>query len=426
MAEIRGFCGVRYNTAKVHHPAEVTSPPYDVISPDQKMDYLRRSPFNVVRLILPDGEHPYQNAAGLFQSWLEQQVLIQDPEPSLYGYHQTYTTPEGNVRTRKGFMARIRLEDFDRGIVLPHEATLFAPKEDRLNLLRACQTNFSPIFGLYSDPDGSIDALLNRFTSEQPQTKVEDDTGIVNALWRISDRQTIQSVQEILKAKWVLIADGHHRYESCLVYRNEKMRENSDPEAPFHFTLMYFCNLDQPGITVLPYNRAVLNLPGFNYKEVLKRASQYFDVHEFEEVELARSALKREGESHTAFVALFAGSKSEYLFRLKPETRLQEFYPEGTPAPVRNLDVTILHRIFVERILGISREDVEDQKYLKYYKDQNEEIKDFHSGRIQIAFFLNPTRVSQVVDVSRAGDKMPQKSTFFYPKLMTGLVINKH
>lgn len=426
MADVRGFRGIHYNTEKIHNVNEVISPPYDVISTEQKTGLLRGSPYNVVRLILPDGENPYRNAADTFHTWLEQGILVQDIDPAVYAYHQTYTTPEGEQKTRKGFLARIRLEDFSRGVVLPHEATLFAPKEDRLNLLRACHANFSPIFSLFSDPEQQIDMLLRPYTEQQPLIHAEDEGGWSNKLWRISDAETVQQVGELMKPRWALIADGHHRYESCLVYRDEMMREDSDPEAPFHFTLMFFCNLEQPGLTVLPYNRGILHLPEFRPEIILKKARHFFEIHEFEDQEQAELALKMEAETSTAFLALLLGAKNPHLFRLKHDVKLRGFYPENTPEAVQRLDVNILHKLFLEQVLGISTQDVIDQKYLKYYKDHKEEMKDFLAGRLQIAFFMNPTRVAQVVEVSKAGQKMPQKSTFFYPKLMTGLVINKH
>lgn len=426
MADVRGFRGIHYNTDKIRNMAEVISPPYDVISPEQRAGYLKSNPHNVVRLILPEGDHPYQNAAQVFQSWIDEGILVQDAEPAIYSYHQTYRTPEGEERTRKGFLARIRLEHFSNGVVLPHESTLFAPKEDRLNLLRACHANFSPIFSLYSDPGQEIESYLAPLTEQAPLLHAEQESGAVDKLWRVSNPEAVSRISELMKEKWVLIADGHHRYESCLVYRDEMARENQDPEAPFQFTLMFFCNLEQPGLTVLPYNRGVLHLPEFRAEAVFKKAGRFFDIREFEDQSQAEIALKKEGESHISFLGLLQGEKNPHLFRLKPEVELRKFYPEDTPEAVQRLDLNVLHRVFLGEVLEISMQDVTEQKYLKYYKDAKEEMKDFLAGRLQIAFLLNPTRVSQVVAVSKAGQKMPQKSTFFYPKLMTGLVINKH
>ena len=426
MADVRAFQGLQFNPAKVKNLADVITPPYDVISPEQKADFLKKSPWNVVRLILPEGEDPYAGANQLLQSWVEQGVFIHDSKPAVYCYHQTFQTPEGEEKTRKGFLARLKLEDFEKGIVLPHEATLSAPKEDRLRLLRACKTNFSPIFGIYSDPEHKIDSLLDRCTGGSPQFQVLDDGGVTNSIWSIHDQSVLQEVGTQMKTRWVLIADGHHRYESCLLYRNEMRVTNPDPEAPFEFTLMFFTNIHHPGITVLPYNRGVMDLPNFQPDQLLRKASKYFEIREFDEQEFAIAALKKEGSENTAFLALLRGAKDLYLFKLKKNVRLGHFYPPQTPEAVQRLDVNILHKIFLQEILSISEEDVRQQSYLKYYKDIKEEVKDFEAGRLQIAFFLNPTRVNQVVEVSRAGAKMPQKSTFFYPKLMTGFVMNQH
>jgi uncharacterized protein (DUF1015 family) len=426
MADVRALTGFSYNPAKISHFSDVIAPPYDVISSEQKQEYLRRSPYNVVRLILPDGENPYRQANEILHTWIRDEILIQDQHPSIYCYHQTFRTPEGEEKTRKGFLARIRVEDFDKGVVLPHEATLFAPKEDRLKLLRECRTNFSPIFGLYSDPEHKVYPALERFTSTPPRTTFTDDYGVVNTLWAIKDDDAVNTVCSLMKDHWVLIADGHHRYEACLVYRNEMRQSNPDPEAPHNFALMYFTNIHHPGIAIFPYNRAIHQLPQFDADRFLKKASEYFEVKEFEDREQAASVQKREGTLTTVVLVVLMGKKSTYLLKMKPSVHLSEFYPAGTSDVIQKLDVNVLHRLIIHNILGMTEEDVQQQKYLKYYKDIKEERNDFESGRLQAAFFLNPTRVEQVVAVAKAGEKMPQKSTYFHPKVMTGFVLNKH
>ena len=426
MPEIRAFGGLRYNPAKIPDPADVVTPPYDVISPAQRQEFLSRSPWNVVRLILPEGNNPYEEANRTLQSWIRQEILIHDNEPAIYVYHQKFRIPDGTEKTRVGFLALIRLEDFDRGIVLPHEFTLSSPKEDRLNLLRACKTNFSPIFGLYSDPEQRVESLLAPYTSSKPDMFVVDGGGVTNSMWKIHEKQVTDPIRELMQPHWVLIADGHHRYESCLLYRDEMAKQNPDPNAPFQFTLMFFTNIHHPGIAILPYNRGVYQLPSFDPSAFLQKADSYFKITEFRERKAAESALKSEGSETTVFLARLRGMDSYFLLRLLPDVRLQDFYPDGTPVPVQRLDVNILHRILIQHVLAISEEDVKRQTYLKYYKDASEEWNDLESGKLQIAFFLNPTRVEQVVEVSRSGARMPQKSTFFYPKLMTGFVMNQH
>ncbi len=426
MPEICAFRGLHYNPAKVPNPADVVTPPYDVISPLQRQEFLNKSPWNVVRLILPEGENPYETANRTLHSWIGQEILIREPDPAIYVIHQKFRMPDGSEKTRQGFTALIRLADLDRGIVLPHESTLSAPKEDRLNLLRACKTNFSPIFGLYSDPEQRIESVLAAYPATKPDVVVVDDGGIVNSMWRVSEKQVTDRICQIMKPHWVLIADGHHRYESCLLYRDEMAKQNPDPNAPFQFTMMFFTNIHHPGIAILPYNRGVCQLPGFDPSAFLKKASAYFEITEFRERDAAELALKSEGSKTTVFLARLQGMNQHVLFRLLPQVRLQDFYPEGTPEVVQRLDVNILHKIVIQNVLAISEEEVRRQTYLKYYKDATEEWNDLESGKLQIAFFLNATRVEQVVDVSRAGGRMPQKSTFFYPKLMTGFVMNQH
>ncbi len=425
MADVRGLRGLYYNPSRIPDLSRVISLPYDVITPEHRHSYLKRSEYNVVRLILPEGEDPYAAADRLATEWIREGILIQDQEPCLYLYHQTFRTAEGEEKTRTGFLSRIRLEDFEKGIVLPHEATLFAPKEDRLKLLRATRINFSAIFSLYSDPAHEIDSVLNPFTSAPPRFSVTDEAGILNRFWAVRDTAAVQKVQKLMGNYWVLIADGHHRYESCLVYRNEQSKTNPDPEAPFHFTLMYFANIHHPGIAISPYNRAILDLPSWNPQDVLRTSEAYFDIERFDNRDRAVQSLKHH-VSTTAIAALLRGIKGAVVFRLKPDVNLQSHYPQGTPEVVRKLDVNVLHRLFLHEILGITEEDVKKQTYIMYYKDVEEERRDFDSGKLQIAFFLNPTRVDQVVEAAKAGVKMPQKSTFFYPKLMTGFVMNKH
>ena len=307
MPELRAFRGLCYNLAKINQLADVITPPYDVISAEQKKEFLARSPYNAVRLILPDGEDPYQNAKELLNQWIRDQILLEDPDTSIYCYHQTFKTPDGEQKTRKGFLALIRLVNFEEGIVLPHEATLSAPKEDRLRLLRATKTNFCPIFSLYSDPELKVDRLLEPFTKTPPRARTQDSDGIVNNFWPVYDEAVIKKIYDLMQQHWVLIADGHHRYESSLMYRDEQAHENPDPNAPFHFTLMYFCNIDQPGITVLPYNRAVFNFPSFDPNAVIQKAKEYFDVESFDDSETSNTALKSAGQTQTAFLARFAG-----------------------------------------------------------------------------------------------------------------------
>ncbi len=425
MADVRALRGLYYNPARIPDVSSVISLPYDVISAEHRQEYIKRSEYNIVRLILPEGDDPYGAADHLAKEWIREGILIQDQEPCLYLYHQTFRTNEGEQKSRTGFLARVRLEDFDKGVVLPHEATLFAPKEDRLKLLRATKINFSAIFSLYSDPAHEIDSILQHFTPAPPRFSVIDESGILNRVWAVRDASAIQKVQELMQKHWVLIADGHHRYESCLVYRDEQSKINPDPEAPFHFTLMYFSNIHHPGIAISPYNRAVADLPSWNPQDILRRSEKYFDLERFDNRDRTIQAAK-ENSATTAFAAFVRGIDGSILFKLKSGVDLKGIYPKDTPEVVMNLDVNVLHKLFLNEILGITDEDVKKQTYIRYYKDLDDERRDFDSGKLQIAFFLNPTRVDQVVEAAKAGIKMPQKSTFFYPKIMTGFVMNKH
>lgn len=439
MAKIVPFRALRFNLEKVGDPASVMAPPYDVISPTLQEDLYGRSPFNVVRLILgktgPDdqsADNRYTRAAADFFRWQSEEVLVREGEPCLYFYDQEYRLENGDSVVRKGFMALARLEDFSSGVVKPHEKTLAGPKTDRLNLTKACSANFSPIFSLYADSCCAIEALTRDLRQTSPAIDVRDDDGVRHRLWPVSDAGIIGKAQSLLDSKPLFIADGHHRYETALNYRDFMRGQHPgfSGKELFNYVLMYFANMEDQGMQIFPTHRLIFNLQDFHLHSFLEALGEYFRVEpvEFDPTDAAsrrgiRDRLREMGESGHV-LGLYAGGDTCYLLTLQNEEAMDRFFDPKVPRALKMLDVSILHRLILEGLLGITAEAQEQQLNLKYIKNFDEPFELVECGEFPLAFLMNPTRMNEVRDVANAGEKMPQKSTYFYPKLLSGLVIN--
>jgi uncharacterized protein (DUF1015 family) len=440
MAKIVPFRALRYNLTRISDPAAVVAPPYDVISPPLQDDLYHRNPFNIVRLILgkiseSDSEtnNRYTRAAADFRLWEQEGVLARDTRPSIYLYDQLYRTEDGQTMVRRGFIALARLEDFSSGVVKPHEKTLSGPKTDRLKLTQACGANFSPIFSLYSDPCCVLESLTRHEKERHCDLEVSDDDGVVHRMWQVTDPTIIEKAQGVLDSKSLFIADGHHRYETALNYRNQMREKHPDFSGKelFNYVLMYFANMEDQGMLIFPTHRLVYGLEAFRLEPFLVRLREFFDV---EDVSVdpsdpagrrgIRDSLGRKGGDKRV-LGLFAGGRTFYFLTLRDESLMDRFFEAKAPKALRTLDVSILHRLILEDILQITPEAQEAQANLKYVKNFDEPFEQVESGNFQLAFLMNPTRMSEVRDVANAGEKMPQKSTYFYPKLLSGLVINK-
>ncbi len=438
MAIIAPFKGILYNPNKIKDMSKVIAPPYDVISPEGQDNLYRKSDYNIVRLdfakgLPSDGEkdNRYTRAAADFKKWQEEGVLVRDEMPAIYIYEQDYRLKDGSLKTRKGFISLVRLEDFDSGVILPHERTLSGPKTDRLNLTRATGTNLSPIFSLYSDPEMKTNALLSRGSENQPVINVQGEDGVYNRLWRVTDEAVINGLISEIADKMIFIADGHHRYETALNYRNE-MREKHpgySGKEGFNYTLMYFSNMDDEGLTVFPTHRLIYGLKTFDPKLFEQSISDNFEIEKMgvpETAELCTSFMKRlkeKGRDGHSFGVYAHGWDHAAIVTLRNEDVMDRFVPEHSRA-YRRLDVTILHTLVIENILGVSKASQERKENIEYIQDEGEGLLKVQRGERQVLFILNPTKVTEVEEVAKAKDKMPQKSTYFYPKLLTGLVIN--
>lgn len=439
MAVIIPFCGILYNPEKIRDISTVIAPPYDVITPEKQETLYRKSENNIVRLDFgkesPSDDqfnNRYTRAAAEFKAWQDGGILARDEKPAIYLYEQDYKTKTGITKTRKGFMALVRLEELDSGVILPHERTLSGPKTDRLNLIRACNANFSPIFSLYSDPEMKTNNLISNSAGSLPIINITDNEGLCNRLWRVTDGGIISSLTEEMADKMIFIADGHHRYETALTYRNE-MRERYPlftGKEGFNYTLMFFSNMDDGGLTVFPTHRLIYGLREFNPVQFEEGLSENFEIEKFQISNIKqepRGFLERLGEKgkegHS--LGVYAnGWDHAAVITLKNEEIMDGVVADHSRA-YRRLDVTILHTLIIENILGISKERQEGKENIEYIQNEAEGIVRVAEGKRQILFILNPTKVSEVEEVAKDRDKMPQKSTYFYPKLLTGLVINK-
>jgi len=444
MAKIIPFKGILYNKEKIRDMKDVVAPPYDVISPPEQEELYKRHENNVVRLILgkeSDSDTPdnnrYTKAKDSFDSWQKDSILIKDAFPSIYVYSQEYHLGETEgfeKKRRLGFIALSKLENFGEGKIHPHENTLAKPKEDRLKLMQHCNANFSSIFGLFSDPSKRIDSVLKDYMRHSPLYDLVDDAGMRHTLWAIRDNKVIQIITGVMSDKQVFIADGHHRYETAINYRNE-MREklpNFTGEELYNYVMMYFTNTNSEGLSILPIHRLVSNLSNFDKKKIIKKAGEFFNIeklslNESDEKTVKQklfSDMKERGKKEHIF-GMYLGNDEYLLLTLKDEDVLDRLITNSRHPSWKKLDVTILHTLLIEKVLGVSEKNLAEQKNITYTISEDEAIKDVKAGKYQIALFLNPTKIEEVKDVATAGEKMPQKSTFFYPKLITGLVMNK-
>ncbi|MHB0997726.1 MAG: DUF1015 domain-containing protein [Armatimonadota bacterium] len=426
MAIICPFRGVLYNQDKIGKLDDVVAPPYDVISPEDQQWYYDRHPNNVVRLILPKEDQPcgsasnkYESSANCLNEWLGNGVLAQDPSPALYVCRQEYVI-DGEVKQRVGFTCLVRLEDYDKGTVLPHENILARPMDDRLNVLRYARSNYDSVFGLYAG--GTADEVLKSEMNREPDASATDKDGVVCDLWRISNSSSIDSIVESLAQQSILIADGHHRYAAALAYRNE-MREKAsapDPDAPYEFVMMTLVSLEDKGLVVLPTHRMVRNIENLDTDKLLSGLSEYFEITESTADKLFDTVESMFSEDHV--FGLYIGSKA-YVIKLKPEAKPEEIIQGAGSVALKRLDVTILHSLILEKYFGIGVQQMSAQSNLSYTRNPKEAIRLVDTGDYQLSFLMNPTRVSEVRAIAASGEKMPQKSTFFYPKLLTGVII---
>jgi len=431
VATIIPFKGIRYNSAKVDINEAVT-PPYDVIDPSGQDYFYNLNPYNVIRLELgktgQDDDHinnRYTRAARYLKEWLESGILVHDPQPSLYLYEQEFEA-RGEKKVRSGFIAGVQANDYSKGEVLPHEETLPKHKADRLSLMKATRANFSPIFGLYADREHVIEkAMAAARGDRKPDLEATDGSGVVNRLWVISDEQTVKTVVQRMASEKVFIADGHHRYETAVSFGKEMAAQG---KQGFDYLMVCLVNLYNEGLVVFPTHRVVKNAPGLNVKGLLEGLAEDFSIQEFpSDISLPEfiERLETEGQEVPSF-GLYTGQKRYYLLKLLDTDQMGRIPMEGRSTAWRKLDVSILHTLILEKRLGIGSQQRADESNLAYVRDEEKAKEAVDTGSAQLVFYMNSTKVEEVTDIAAGGEKMPQKSTFFYPKVITGLVLNDY
>jgi uncharacterized protein (DUF1015 family) len=408
LARIYPFHPLRY-TAQAGPLENLVTQPYDKISPAMQARYLALSPYNLVRVILgerkpsdsPD-DNPYTRAASHLESWIANGILAQEPEAGMFAYFQEFTVPDTGERlVRKGFIALGEVEDYSAGVVYRHEQTLAGPKKDRLELLRHTHAHFGQLFMLYPDAQGSIDSVLDESAAGEPLARVTDEYGCAHTVWKIGDSGR---VQELMREKKLLIADGHHRYETALAFRNENPRL-----AGADRVMMTFVNMYSPGLKILATHRLVSGLDTTGLPDdFLRKAEPHFQIEEMDSLDRLKQSWDQSGDRPVIGAAI--GSR---LFRIEDRDARNE------------LDVRILHGRILGELLGIGEDAVRNEQNLRYIRGLDAAVEEARKGAAQVAFLLKPTSVQQVADTSFGGGVMPQKSTDFYPKLLSGLTVYK-
>ena len=418
MADVFPFKGYRYNQKKVD-VNDVVTQPYDKISSEMQEKYYEKNPYNFVRLILSKSENRYSEAAENLEKWKEDEILINDESPSFYAYWQEYKI-DGEKRIRKGFVGLGKLEDGEG--VKAHENTMEGPKADRLKLLKATEANFGHIFMLYSDPKQKINNLLeNKIKNEEPLYKASDNNNNIHKLWRIDDKESISLIKKYMQGKELYIADGHHRYQTALNYKKECEEKNW--KGGFDQRLMTFININDPGLKILPTHRLLYGIKDFKSKEVLKALKGDFKIEEFTKKEDMYKKLDDAQDKKTTFG--FKANDSKKYYTLTREKEVKDLV-KNYSREWQNLDVTILHKLILEKLLGIDSKALEQKTNLKYVRNREKALSLLEKDqKFQAAFLLNPTNIEDVVNLADRGEKMPQKSTDFYPKLLSGLVFHK-
>ncbi len=420
MAVIRAFTALRYNERLLAYPEHLMTPPYDVISPEDQEYYYDQNPFNVIRLLLgkqfpddTDQNNRYTRARDFLGNWVRDGMLVPDTKPSIYGYSQVYRNPAGDTKKRGGFIALLKLEQWGAADVFPHEYTYPGPKVDRLNLVRATGCQFSTIFSLYSDPAGDTARFVDGVSASREVTRYKDREGVEHILTRCDDPKVTAGLIAAMGDKKVFVADGHHRYETMLAYRDE-LEKSGAPGDGHHYALVYFTLMEGEAVTILPCHRIVETERPVDQKKLLAALSDIFTVRTFtDDADGFVRALEREGKGSFGY---FAGGGDCYLLTDADGQKMARYFPADMKDEIKSLDVSVLHHVLIKGLLGL------DQPKITYTQDAHEAMKRVAEGK-SAAFLVNATRIEEVKAASLVGERMPQKSTYFYPKTASGLVL---
>ena len=450
MAQVHPFQAFRYNPAKAAFDRVLTQP-YDKISPAMQEKYYAADPHNLITVEKGKTHHGdtpqnsvYTRAAGAIHDWIQKQVVVADPSPAFYAYTQEFTVPgtqqspaSGQRMTRRGFIGAGKLEEYSACVVFRHEHTLSGPKADRLELLRHTRMHTGQLFMLYSDAQKRVDKILSEAeAAAAPATELRDEYDVVHRLWLIDDPARVEAIHTAMKDQKLVIADGHHRYETALTYRNERRAQASgsiNPDAPYERAMMTFVNTEAPGLLILPGHRVAAHLHDFRWADVRRHLEPWFTAETFafahdgektaaRDKFLARLAEARKQRAIGAYPAAEPGKQAYYLLTLRPGADLSRLLPNVSPLQ-RELDVVLLHEGILEPALGITPQAVTAEANLTYEREATSALDAVDRGAAEVAFLLNACAVDQVMKIATAGEVMPQKSTDFYPKMLSGLTM---
>jgi uncharacterized protein (DUF1015 family) len=441
MAVIAPFRGITYNFHSGPDLSRLVTPPYDVISEEEQDEFYRADPHNIIRLILgkrkigdSDWDNQYTRAADDFNRWESKGILVHADHPCIYLTSLTYDPGNGNPeRTRWGIVALVKIEDEDSGVILPHEKTFSAHKDDRLKLMRACNAQFSQIFGLYEEPDNIIlDACKNE-AGPSPQISFDFKDGTKHRMWSLQGDSLFKKVADVMAGKPIFIADGHHRYETSRNFRNILRKKHGSRPAnkSYEYVLMYLSNMNDEGLTILPSHRLIKNAPDFDIEPFLEKLKKWFEITLLsvsgtdiaQECNNLKKELEEKGVLNTVMAFCHHSAKQFYILSLKPDAR--EALGEDTHPSLRKLDVLVLSKLVLQKALGFSEADLDNSDIFHYQSNMKTVVSEVESGNYQMAFLLNPTKIEHVKEIAGNSLVMPRKSTYFYPKVLTGLVLNK-
>ena len=438
MAEVIPFKGILYNTRMINDLADVVAPPFDVISEQEQIQFHERHPQNIIRLTLgkitendTSTDNRYTRAAECLNRWFSDDIILLDEKPAFYLTSMEFSF-EGNRVTRYGLIGLIRLEPFEKGIILPHERTFSKVKSERLELMKTCHSNFSPIFSLFSDEENRIgNKLMHVVHNKSADIVFTDKTEQKHRLWRITDNSVHQFISEALEDKKIFIADGHHRYETALNYRNwlSTQASNFNGNHPANYVMMYLCSMEDSGLIILPAHRMLNEVPVEKRESLIQKAKKYFEIitipyngNSKENLSQFISILKSNASKH-CIGACMKDCQELYLFTLKPGV-MDNMFGDELPEVIRNIDVTVLTRLIFMELLGFDQARLDNEKLIAYSSVAEDAVNAVFAGRHDIAFILNPTKIQQVRDIANAGLIMPRKATYFFPKVITGQVMN--
>ncbi len=437
MAKVIPFRGMRFNTEKFSNLNDVTAPPYDIIPPEKQQELYNGNENNIIRVDFgvdfdtdSETENRYTRSGAFLKEWIENEVLIREDKPAFYVYEQIFSLNDGKpAHSLKGILSLVELREFADNVVLPHEFTISKAKTDRLNLMRTTAANISPIYSLYLDDEETISRVIEENSEGTPDLTFETDEEVKQNIWIIKDEEVLNKLTKLFENKQLFIADGHHRYETALNYRRERHEAEGTPigSADYDYIMMMLVSISNSGLFVFPTHRLIRDIPQFDETTLVSLLTEDFSVAKihFTEGNYAEIITERLAKTiDEKLIALYTGEDYYYLLKLKSFEPIDNEITDMSEA-YRHLDVTVLHKLILEKFMGIDEENMRNQKNLFYLREATDAVQAVKNKEAQCAFLINPTKVSEIREVALENEKMPQKSTYFWPKLVTGIVINK-